>query len=144
MHHPSWCWCTLHSIEVHGTWCLLIVWRLMVSPCLHVPVAKVCVVPLVELGSGLGRDVPTLHWGQIPFHNHIALVARSHRLVSADRATKSPTVFCNERKRISLQAVVPKCLGETLAMMSWCLPPVIWVVCFLRVLRWRCKPLGMV
>ena len=68
VHHLSWCWCAPDLIEVYEPWHHSVTWRHMASPCLHPPVAHICGLPLAELGSRLGADVPTPQWGQTPFH----------------------------------------------------------------------------
>ena len=48
-----------------------------------------------------------------------------------------------EKGSTSYQAIVPQCLGETLAVTPRCLPPALWVVCSWKVPRWGFKQQGM-
>ena len=71
---------------------------------------------------------------------HVAFVDASHRPTSPERSMKSLMLSLSameEKEQVSQQAVISKCLGETLAVMHRCLPPATSVVCLWKVSRCR-------
>ena len=87
----------IHSMGVCGIWHCLAILRHMASLCCCLPVSWVCRLPPLELGSGLGGDVPTLQWGQRPVHTWQWGSALSKEMPHPARVFRSPHTPARDR-----------------------------------------------